>query len=191
MSTKYGKTEIVVCENERDLGRKAAAAVAAAIRQRLRRRDQVTVVFAAGQSQGAFLASLAEHADLEWGRVICQGIGTSGHLAFNEPGRTDFDDKALVRVVQIAPESKKQLIEDPNFKALGYIPEKGITLTIPALLAAAHRFTFVPLRLKRPILSRVLATPVPTPELPATILSEFEGTMFVDRDSCPEPLLPA
>jgi glucosamine-6-phosphate deaminase len=121
--------------------------------------------------------------------ILCQGIGTSGHLALNEPGTTDFDDRELVRVVDLAEQSKRQLRDDPNFKGLGYIPGKGITMTIPALLAAANVFTMVPLALKREILTRMMAISEPTTELPATILHRTPGELYVDRDSCPRLLL--
>ena len=117
--------------------------------------------------------------------ILCQGIGTSGHLAFNEPGQTDFQDTVWVRVVNITEQSKRQLAGDPNFRGLPRIPDKGITLTIPAMLSASHVFTIVPLALKRDIVACLLATPEPTKELPASILSTVEGTLFLDRNSCP------
>jgi glucosamine-6-phosphate deaminase len=117
--------------------------------------------------------------------ILCQGIGTSGHLAFNEPGQTNFQDPAWVRVVDITDQSKKQLADDPNFRDLPRIPDKGITMTIPAMLSAPHVFTIVPLALKRPIVTRLLATLEPTEELPASILSTVEGTLFLDRNSYP------
>jgi len=117
--------------------------------------------------------------------ILCQGIGTSGHLALNEPFETDFKDPAWVRVVAIAEQSKRQLIEDPNFKQLGYIPDKGITMTIPALLSAQNLYTMVPLGLKRDILTKLFETPEPTTSLPASILTVNKGTLFVDRNSCP------
>jgi len=117
--------------------------------------------------------------------ILCQGIGTSGHLAFNEPGQTDFQDTAWVRVVDITDQSKRQLAIDPNFRDLPRIPDKGITMTIPAMLSASRVFTMVPLALKRPIVTRLFATPEPTEELPASILSTVEGTLFLDRNSCP------
>jgi glucosamine-6-phosphate deaminase len=117
--------------------------------------------------------------------VLCQGIGTSGHLAFNEPDKTDFRDERWVRVVDICEQSKRQLAEDPNFEKLGYIPEKGITMTLPALLSAKSIFTIVPLGLKRPILTRLFDQPAPTTALPASILSTVEGTLYVDKNSCP------
>jgi glucosamine-6-phosphate deaminase len=121
--------------------------------------------------------------------ILCQGIGTSGHLALNEPFDTDFEDKAWVRVVNLAEQSMIQLREDPNFKALGYIPAKGITMTIPALMSAKNVYTMVPLALKRPILEKLFIMKTPTAELPASILLQVESTLYIDRDSCPEGLI--
>ena len=117
--------------------------------------------------------------------ILCQGIGTSGHLAFNEPGQTDFHDRVWVRVVDVAEQSRRQLAADPNFRELPRIPAKGITMTIPAMLSAKHVFTIVPLALKRDIITRLLGTSEPTEDLPASILSTVEGVLFLDRNSCP------
>jgi 6-phosphogluconolactonase/glucosamine-6-phosphate isomerase/deaminase len=88
-------------------------------------------------------------------------------------------------VIDITDQSKKQLATDPNFRDLPRIPDKGITMTIPAMFSASHVFTIVPLALKRPVMTRLLATPEPTENLPASILSRVEGTLFLDRNSCP------
>ena len=247
---RYGKTEIMVCENEFDLGDKASAAVAATMRKLLGQQEEIRMILAAGESQITFLDALANQRDIKWSRVVCfnmddfwapnipveltcgyqlrrqlydkvlpksfhlvqfdapdavsearrfehvlrsagpidilcQGIGTSGHLAFNEPGQTNFQDTAWVRVVDITDQSKRQLAADPNFRGLPQIPDKGITMTIPAMLSASHVFTIVPLALKRPIVTRLFATPEPTEELPASILSTVEGMLFLDRNSSP------
>jgi glucosamine-6-phosphate deaminase len=247
---RYGETQIIVCEDEFDLGDRAAIAVSDAMRKLLRHQEEIRMILAAGESQITFLDALAKQSDIEWSRVVCfnmddfweptireeltcgyqlrrqlydkvlpksfhlvrfnapdaaleairfehvlrsagpidilcQGIGTSGHLAFNEPGQTDFHDAAWVRVVDITDQSKKQLTTDPNFRDLPRIPDKGITMTIPAMLSASHVFTIVPLALKRAIVTRLLATPEPNEELPASILSTVEGTLFLDRNSCP------
>src|SRR5688572_5312120 len=246
----YGRTKIVVCEDEKDLGRRSATAVAGKMRHLLAQQQEIRMILAAGESQITFLDALAQEPGIEWNRVVCfnmddfwdiniperftcgyqtrtqlydkvhpkyfhlvrfnapdpdaearrfesllraagpmdilcQGIGTSGHLALNEPFQTDFKDPAWVRVVDIAPQSKRQLSEDPNFMEYGTIPDKGITMTLPAMLSARHIFTMVPLALKRDILTRLLAAQEPTPELPASILGECEGTLFVDRNSLP------
>lgn len=247
----YGKTQVVVCADEYDLGSRAAAAVAATMRRLLAEQKNIRVTVAAGESQITFLDALAQERGIDWPRVICfsiddfhhrgipdqftcghqvekqlwskvkpgaahrvradaedpqaeaarfeqliraagpmdvlcQGIGTSGHLALCEPFDADFQDRAWVRVVNVAEQSKRQLREDPNFKALGFIPDKGITMTIPAILSSRHLFTMVPLTLKRPILTRLFATTTPTNALPASILLQAPGTLFVDRNSCPE-----
>ena len=247
---RYGKTQIIVCENEFDLGDRAAAAVAKTMRELLARQEEVRMILAAGESQITFLDALAKQNDIEWSRVVCfnmddfwapniheeltcgyqlrrqlydkvlpksfhlvrfnapdaaleairfervvrsagpidilcQGIGTSGHLAFNEPGQTDFQDTTWVRVIDITDQSRKQLAGDPNFRDLPRIPDKGITMTIPAMLSASHVFTIVPLALKRAIVTRLLATSEPTENLPASILSTVEGVLFLDRNSCP------
>ena len=247
---RYGKTKIIICEDEFDLGDRAAIAVSDTMRELLGHQEEIRMILAAGESQITFLDALAKQTDIEWSRVVCfnmddfwapnipeeltcgfqlrrqlydkvrpksfhlvrfnapdavlealrfehvlrsagpidilcQGIGTSGHLAFNEPGQTNFRDTAWVRVIDITDQSKKQLATDPNFRDLPRIPDKGITMTIPAMLSASHVFTIVPLALKRPVMSRLLATPEPTENLPASILSRVEGTLFLDRNSCP------
>jgi glucosamine-6-phosphate deaminase len=246
----YGKTQVIICNDAKDLGVRAAADVGSKMKELLKRQEEIRMIFAAGESQITFLDSLAGQPGIEWKRVVCfnmddfwdtripeeftcgyqtrvqlydkvrpksfhlvrydasdpqqearrfelllraagpidilcQGIGTSGHLALNEPFQTDFQDSTWVRVVDIAEQSKRQLSEDPNFKGLGFIPDKGITMTLPAMLSASNVYTMVPLALKRPILTQVLSTPSPTVALPASILSTVSGNLYVDRDSCP------
>jgi hypothetical protein len=57
-------------------------------------------------------------------------------------------------------------------------------------LRAAHKFTIVPLATKRPILQRVLALTQSTESLPASVIRDYPGKLYVDRDSCPAFLLP-
>lgn len=248
---QYGKTKVVLCKDERELGRQAAADVASQIRALQADGRTIRMVFAAGESQITFLDALAQERHIDWKRIVCfnmddfydpkmgaaftcghqtssqlydkvkpgrvhlvrynaadpvaeaarfealvrqegaidilcQGIGTSGHLALNEPFDTDFGEKAWVKVVQLAEQSKIQLRADPNFKALGYIPSQGITMTIPLLMSAKHIFTMVPLGLKRPILERLFVLRAPTPALPASILLQADGILYIDRNSAPQ-----
>lgn len=252
----YGKTQVLLCEDENDLGARAAWTVARQMQQLLTSQDEIHMIFAAGESQGHFLDALSREPTIDWSRVVCfnmddfwdprmpeqytcgyqtrkqlydrvvprefhlvqfnapdphqeakhfesllrsvgkidilcQGIGTSGHLALNEPHDTDFNDSSWVRVVDIAEQSKHQLLDDPNFKNLGYIPEKGITMTIPALFQAQYVYTMVPLAIKRDILTKLFQTQEPIATLPASILRTIEGTLFIDRNSCPPESLPA
>jgi len=247
---RYGKTTVIICRDEFELGSKAAADVAGKIRELLARQDEIRIAFAAGESQMTYLDALAKEKNIDWQKItcfnvddfydtrvpdkftcgyqtrkqlydkvrpkrvhlvrynapdpdeeagrfekiireegsldiLCQGIGTSGHLALNEPFDTDFEDKDLVKVVNLAEQSKRQLEKDPNFKALGYIPSKGITMTIPCLMSAKNIFTIVPLGLKRQIMERLFALKKPTADLPASILLKFPGILYVDSNSCP------
>jgi glucosamine-6-phosphate deaminase len=250
----YGKTRVVLCKDEIELGKQAASDVSLKMKNLLKFKEEVRVIFAAGESQMTFLDALAKEKNIDWNRIVCfnvddfydtrmpeeftcgyqtrtqlydkvkprrvhlvrynapdpeeearrfetiiskegdadilcQGIGTSGHLALNEPFDTDFNEKARVKVVNLAEQSKIQLRDDPNFKALGYIPSMGITMTIPALISVKYIYTIVPLALKRPILEKLFKLNGITTELPASVLLENEGKLYIDRNSCPVELL--
>jgi glucosamine-6-phosphate deaminase len=115
--------------------------------------------------------------------IACIGIGCSGHLALNEPGDTDFHDPRWVRVVDVCEASKRQLEADPNFMRLPAIPERGITMTVPAILEAEHILVLVPYAIKAPIVKRFFESPV-TPTLPATVLKQHPGArLYLDQDS--------
>ena len=67
----YGLTDITVCADGRDLGRRAAASVSDAMRRLLEEKDGITVIYAAGESQGTFLEALASEPGIAWDRVDC------------------------------------------------------------------------------------------------------------------------
>jgi glucosamine-6-phosphate deaminase len=116
--------------------------------------------------------------------IACLGIGRSGHVAFNEPGQTDFGDSLKVRIINVVDESKQQLMDDPNFKRLGIIPDKGITITMAELMRCPHVFVIVPFREKAPVVQRLFALQGATAEFPASILREKDGAiLFVDADA--------
>ncbi|SVE06667.1 uncharacterized protein METZ01_LOCUS459521, partial [marine metagenome] len=46
---KYGKAQIVVCQDYADLGEQSATAVAARMRSLLATQDEVRIIFAAGE----------------------------------------------------------------------------------------------------------------------------------------------
>jgi len=115
--------------------------------------------------------------------LACIGIGCSGHLALNEPGQTSFADRQLVRVVEVCAESRRQLEQDPNFRALGQIPERGITMTVPAILRAEAVLAVVPYALKAPIVKRFFESAV-SEALPATALKTKSGArLYLDAES--------
>jgi glucosamine-6-phosphate deaminase len=116
--------------------------------------------------------------------IACLGIGRSGHVAFNEPGQTDFSDSRRVRVIRVVEESKRQLMDDPNFQRLGVIPDVGITITLAELMRCPHVFVVVPYREKAPVIRRLFSLGKPTTEFPASVLHDKEGAvLFLDRES--------
>lgn len=115
--------------------------------------------------------------------IACLGIGISGHIAFNEPGQTDFNDPDSVKIITVTAESKMQLMTDPNFKELGIIPNMGITITISELMRCPFIFVIVPYIEKAPIIKRFFETEV-TPDFPATVLKTKENAqLFLDADA--------
>jgi glucosamine-6-phosphate deaminase len=116
--------------------------------------------------------------------IACLGIGRSGHIAFNEPGQTDFDDPRSVRVIDVVDESKRQLLADPNFSRLGVIPSKGITITISALMRCPAVYVVVPFSEKAPVIERLFELSEPATDFPASILrSKMGAVLFLDADS--------
>jgi len=115
--------------------------------------------------------------------IACLGIGRSGHIALNEPGQTDFNDASWVRSVNIPQQSKDQLMKDPNFLDQGFIPDKGITITLPALMQSLYIFVVVPFKEKSEIIKSFFLSGI-TEALPATILKTKENaTLYLDRES--------
>src|SRR5699024_11845873 len=69
--------------------------------------------------------------------LVCLGVGVNGHVAFNEPGDTDFDDTRLVREVQRAHASRQQQVDEGLFSELNDVPTHALSMTVPAILRAA------------------------------------------------------
>jgi glucosamine-6-phosphate deaminase len=115
--------------------------------------------------------------------IACVGIGENGHLAFNDPPFADFQDPLLVKVVELDLVSRQQQVRDGCFKNLQEVPQKAITLTIPAILSAKFIYSMVPGPTKAEAVKRTLEGPIST-DCPATILRKHENTIaFLDEDS--------
>lgn len=115
--------------------------------------------------------------------LCCLGIGISGHIALNEPGFTDFNDTQKIRLVRVCEASKRQLMQDPNFRKLGTIPDAGLTITIPVLISASMVMVVVPYSIKADIIAEFWKTEI-TPEFPASILKTKQGSkLYLDSDS--------
>ena len=118
---------------------------------------------------------------------ICMlGVGENGHLAFNDPGEADFEDPEDVKIVELDPVSRQQQVSEGWFPIIEDVPERAITVTIPALFRVPKLVITVLGARKAQILKRVLSDPI-SADCPATILRTHRGaTAYLDRAAAAE-----
>lgn len=104
------------------------------------------------------------------------GIGSNGHIAFNEPG-TAFESG--VHALALTPESIRS-----NARYWGgedHVPRHGITLGLANLAAARHTIVLASGAGKSDILARALTGPV-TVDVPASYLQTISNvTILADK----------
>jgi len=114
--------------------------------------------------------------------VVLLGIGTNGHLAFNDPP-ADLNDPHAVKVVELDRMCREQQVLDGCFAAFDDVPRRAITLTIPTLLAGLDLFCCVPGRHKSAAVQAMMHSPI-SGDCPATVLrSHPRCTVYLDRES--------
>jgi len=115
--------------------------------------------------------------------VVALGWGENGHIAFNDPPYAEFDDPLWVKVVKLAPASRRQQVGEGHFAALEDMPTHAITLTIPALLAARHVLCIVPEARKSDAVRLCLTEPV-SEDYPGSILRTIDhACLYLDTES--------
>ena len=115
--------------------------------------------------------------------IVCMGIGENTHIAFNDPHVADFDDPALVKVVELDSQCRQQQVNDGCFNAIGEVPTHALTVTIPGLVKARYLFCMVPGPNKAQAVAHTLQSEV-TARYPSTILRRHgAATLYLDADS--------
>jgi glucosamine-6-phosphate deaminase len=115
--------------------------------------------------------------------IICMGIGENNHIAFNDPHVADFEDRLLVKIVELDERSRLQQVRDGCFAKIQDVPSGAITLTIPALMKARFIYCVVPGKNKAIAVYNTLKKDIEE-RFPSTILRNHENAiMFLDRDS--------
>lgn len=110
------------------------------------------------------------------------GIGTNGHLAFNDPP-ADFRDPEAVKIVTLDGACRQQQVDDECFGSFEDVPVQAITLSIPVLLSAERLFCCVPGEMKAPAVRSMVRDPV-SGLVPATALRLHPNcTVYLDTDS--------
>jgi len=108
--------------------------------------------------------------------VAVLGLGTNGHIAFNEPA-SPFDQSA--HVVALTPETIKS--NAGYWGGADRVPKMAMTLGLGNLAAARNTMLLVNGTHKAAILEQVLHDPV-SPAIPATYLRTIPGvTILTDR----------
>ena len=114
------------------------------------------------------------------------GIGENGHLAFNDPAEARFDDPLDVKQVTLDLLCRQQQVSEGAFSSVAEMPERAITITVPALFRVPELILSTPGPRKARIVKRTLYDPIST-ACPATILRRHpSATLYLDRDSAGE-----
>lgn len=114
------------------------------------------------------------------------GIGENGHLAFNDPGVANFNDPLDMKIVQLDQVCRQQQAAEGWFRNLEEVPERAMTLTIPALFRVPKLIVSVPGPRKAIIVRQTLEEPIST-DCPATLLRTHpDATIYLDRESAVE-----
>ncbi|MGD0497787.1 MAG: glucosamine-6-phosphate deaminase [Bryobacteraceae bacterium] len=131
-------------------------------------------------------AECARYAALLAGReidVAMLGIGENGHLAFIDPPECDFEDRRVVRVVNLEEACRMQQVHEGAFARLEDVPARALSMTVPALMRARRAVVTVPAASKQRAVRAALEDPI-SKACPASILRRRAGaTLFLDRES--------
>lgn len=131
------------------------------------------------EAECARYAALLAEAPID---AVLLGIGTNGHLAFNDPP-ANLEDPLAVKVVTLTKMCREQQVLDGCFPTFDEVPLRAITLTIPTLLAGRELFCCVPGVHKRAAVRDALHAPI-SGDCPATALRIHPAcNIYLDKDS--------
>jgi glucosamine-6-phosphate deaminase len=115
--------------------------------------------------------------------LICLGIGENGHIAFNDPPVADFDDPALIKVVELDDACRTQQVNDGCFPTFADVPAHALSLTIPVFRQARRLSVHAPGPRKAHAAAGTVHGEIST-ACPASILrTHSNATLYLDRDS--------
>jgi glucosamine-6-phosphate deaminase len=115
--------------------------------------------------------------------LCCLGIGENGHLAFNDPPGADLFDPRDMAIVTLEESCRLQQVNEGHFPDISAVPERAMTVTIPALLGARRVIAVVPEARKAAPVARAVEGPV-SADCPASALRTSAGaTLHLDPGS--------
>lgn len=115
--------------------------------------------------------------------AVALGYGENGHLAFNDPPYAEFDDPVWVKAIKLDQASRRQQLGEGHFDSLDEVPTHAITLTVPALLAAARVLCIVPEARKAKAVHDCLTLPVSEDRPGSVLRTVAHARLYLDQDS--------
>ncbi|MBO7085836.1 MAG: glucosamine-6-phosphate deaminase [Bacilli bacterium] len=115
--------------------------------------------------------------------VVFLGIGENGHIAFNDPGVANFEDKEIIKAVKLDEKCRRQQVNDGCFKTIDDVPIEALTLTIPTLFSATYLICSVPGLTKAQAVYDTINSPI-SEKCPATIMRRHQNAiLYIDKES--------
>jgi glucosamine-6-phosphate deaminase len=115
--------------------------------------------------------------------IACIGIGENGHIAFNDPHVADFNDPAMVKVVDPDEPCRRQQFGEGWFPTFDAVPTLALTQTIPAIMSARAISCVVPERRKAEAVRNALKGPIAA-SCPASVLRRHSNCiLYLDQES--------
>lgn len=102
--------EVEVCADRRELGARAGAAAAEAIRAAIRERGEARVIFAAAPSQNETLETLASAPDVDWRRVVA--LHMDEYVGLPRGSEARFSHYLKTRVFDVLPFKAVYLLDE-------------------------------------------------------------------------------
>ena len=110
-------------------------------------------------------AALLQDSEID---LACIGIGENGHLAFNDPP-ADFETQELVHIQALDMATRRQQVGEGHFIRVENVPDRALTLSIPAILRARTISCVTPDLRKARAVQAALEAPL-SPDCPASAL---------------------
>lgn len=115
--------------------------------------------------------------------IVIMGIGENGHIAFNDPGVADFNDKKVVKPVKLDDICRRQQVNDGCFKSIDCVPTHAMTLTVPTLVKVPWLFCIVPAATKAKAVCETINGEI-CERCPASILrTRKNAILYLDENS--------
>lgn len=115
--------------------------------------------------------------------IVCLGIGENGHLAFNDPPYSKFNEFYPMKMVRLEDVCRQQQVNDGCFESIDLVPKHAVSLTIPTLMGGDKLICVVPGTQKARAVHDALKGPI-TEDCPASILRRHKNAvLYLDKDS--------